>query len=255
MLKKSSRSRHFRNASFLKALGQHCRRLRNQKGYSIDRLAKESDQLSSSVIHRLENGSGAVTVSALFRYAQGLGIPPRALFEFEFADQTHSKVLKPKLFGWDDPKARKQAYLNLLPLYSAKAAAGYFGTGQIAEPESWIEVTGHGPLDRKMFVVRATGHSMLPRIHEGDYLVFRADPTGSRQGKIVLAQYRGPADPETGGSYTVKQYFSSKIASNESEWRHREILLKPLNPEYEPIVLLPKHESEFRIIGEYLFTV
>ncbi len=55
---------------------------------------------------------------------------------------------------------------------------------------------------------------MLPRIHSGDLLVFRADPSGSKQGRVVLAQYRGPADPDTGGSYTVKQYGSSKLAAS-----------------------------------------
>ena len=45
---------------------------------------------------------------------------------------------------------------------------------------------------------RAVGRSMEPMIHDGDFLVFRANPVGTRQGKIVLAQYRGPADPETG---------------------------------------------------------
>jgi SOS-response transcriptional repressor LexA len=33
------------------------------------------------------------------------------------------------------------------------------------------------------------------------------------------------------------------------------ITLSPLNPEYEPIVLSPEREEEFRIVAEYLFTV
>ena len=49
---------------------------------------------------------------------------------------------------------------------------------------------------------------MEPRIHDGDYCVFRAKPEGTRQGKIVLAQYRGPADPETGvcGAAVASRY-------------------------------------------------
>ena len=44
-------------------------------------------------------------------------------------------------------------------------------------------------------------------------MVFRAKPAGTRQGRIVLVQYRGEADPDTGGSYTVKRYSSEKVAA------------------------------------------
>ena len=67
-----------------------------------------------------------------------------------------------------------------------------------------------GRLDERMFVCRAVGRSMEPTIRDGDYVVFRAKPVGTRQGKIVLAQYRGPADPDTGGAFTVKRYSSEK---------------------------------------------
>lgn len=91
-----------------------------------------------------------------------------------------------------------------LPVYSLRAAAGKFGAGQEVTEEGWVKVGGIGRLDTSMFVARAVGRSMEPTIRDGDYLVFRANPVGSRQGKIVLVQYRGPEDPETGGAYTVK---------------------------------------------------
>jgi hypothetical protein len=77
-------------------------------------------------------------------------------------------------------------------------------SGEAVEPEGWVEADGVGRLDERMFVCRAVGRSMEPAIRDGDYLVFRAKPAGTRQGKIVLAQYRGPADPDTGGAFTVK---------------------------------------------------
>ena len=79
---------------------------------------------------------------------------------------------------------------------------------------------GVGRLDERMFVCRALGRSMEPRIHDGDYVVFRAKPAGTRQGRIVLVQYRGAADPDTGGSYTVKRYSSEKVAAEGDDWRH-----------------------------------
>jgi SOS-response transcriptional repressor LexA len=129
----------------------------------------------------------------------------------------------------------EQMFKRFLPVYSLKAAAGYFGEGEAVEPESWVEVDGLGTLDERMFVARAVGRSMEPRIQDSDYLVFRANPAGSRIGKIVLVQYRGPEDPETGGAYTVKKYESEKVPAEEGGWRHQRIVLKPLNPEFSPM--------------------
>ncbi len=143
-------------------------------------------------------------------------------------------------------------YKDHLPLYSLQAAAGYFGSGKAVDPEGWVEVSGFGRLDETMFVARAVGRSMEPRIYDGDFLVFRSKPVGSRQGKIVLVQYHELADPETGGSYTVKRYRSEKSPSVEGEWKHTKITLEPLNPEFLPIILEPEHEGAIQIIAEYL---
>ena len=48
------------------------------------------------------------------------------------------------------------------------------------------------------------------RIPNGAWCVWRLDPTGTLQGKVVLAQGRGIEDPEHGGQYTVKLYESEK---------------------------------------------
>jgi hypothetical protein len=77
-------------------------------------------------------------------------------------------------------------------------------------------------------------------------------PIATPQGKIVLVQYYGPADPETGGSYTVKRYRSEKSPSVEGEWKHTKITLEPLNPEFKPIILEPEDEAPIQVIAEYL---
>lgn len=93
---------------------------------------------------------------------------------------TPSRQTQLRLFRFDDDGVRRDAYKRLLPLYSLKGAAGYFGAGEAVEPEAWVEVTGIRGIDNQMFVARAVGRSMEPRIHDGDYLVFRASPVGSR---------------------------------------------------------------------------
>jgi SOS-response transcriptional repressor LexA len=133
-----------------------------------------------------------------------------------------------------------------------KAATGYFSNGDAVEPEAWIEPDGLGKLDERMFVARAVGRSMEPTIHDGDFIVFRSNLVGTHQGKIVLAQYRGPADPDTGGSFTVKKYSSEKRADPDTDWRHTRIVLSPINREYQPIVVPEDQAEHFRIFAEFV---
>jgi SOS-response transcriptional repressor LexA len=155
-----------------------------------------------------------------------------------------------RLLAFDDERASRDAFKSLLPLYSLKAAAGYFGQGEAVEPEAWVEAEGLGRLSDQMFVCRAVGRSMEPTIRDGDFLVFRAKPAGSRSGRTVLAQYRGPADPETGGAFTVKRYSSVKESTGEDGWRHTRVTLLPTNPAYQPIVLTGDDAANVVVIAE-----
>jgi SOS-response transcriptional repressor LexA len=155
-----------------------------------------------------------------------------------------------KLLSFEHERVRREAFKTLLPFYSLRAAAGYFGRGEAVEPEGWLGAEGVGKLDERMFVCRAVGHSMEPSIRDDDYLVFRAKPTGTRQGKVVLAQYRGPADPDTGGAFTVKRYSSEKVADDDSGWRHTRIVLSPTNPVYQPIVFVADDVEHVEVLAE-----
>jgi len=46
-----------------------------------------------------------------------------------------------------DARARRGAFKTHLPVYSLRAAAGYFGAGEAVEPEGWIESSAVGRLD------------------------------------------------------------------------------------------------------------
>ncbi len=157
-----------------------------------------------------------------------------------------------RLIPLEDERVKREAFKTLLPLYTLKAAAGYFGNGEAVEPEGWIEADGVGRIDERMFVCRAVGRSMEPAIRDGDYLVFRAKPGGTRQGKIVLAQYRGPEDPDTGGAFTVKRYWSEKEGNDEAGWRHTKVRLSPTNPEYSPITLSVRDAGSVAVVAEFV---
>ena len=142
-------------------------------------------------------------------------------------------------------------YIDYLPLYTLKAACGKFGEWQQAEEEGWIKTEGMGKLTSGMFIIQANGHSMEPRIMDGDFCVFRANIVGSRIGKIVLVQHPEHYDFENGGSYSIKKYSSEKKQDPETgEWMHERIILYPLNPDYQPIEI--RNEEGFIVVGEFI---
>lgn len=151
---------------------------------------------------------------------------------------------------------RSEQYIRYLPLYSIRAACGYFGEGEEVSELGWMEVEGIGRrVSNDMFIVQAKGNSMEPRIHDGDYCVFQANPAGSRQGMIVLAQHRGHYDDDNEGSFSIKEYYSEKKSLAFGIWRHTKIELRPLNHDYEPIEITEDDSENFRIVGEFICTL
>lgn len=147
---------------------------------------------------------------------------------------------------------KEEQYTTYLPVYTIKAACGYFGDGEMVEKLGWIKAKGIGRLNMNMYVVQASGHSMEPRIQDGDYCVFRANPAGSRQDKIVLVEHHSYYDDDYVGAYSIKKYTSSKSYDESGNWQHEKIELKPLNQEYSPIILTSDDADEFRVIGEFV---
>ena len=143
-------------------------------------------------------------------------------------------------------------YVDYLPLYSIKAACGYFGDGDDVDELGWIRVDGLGRLNRNMYIVQAVGDSMEPLISDGDYCVFRNNIIGSRNEKIVLVQHHGHYDADNGGRYSIKKYTSRKSYDEFGNWKHEEILLKPINKSYNPIVISEEDSNEFCVIGEFV---
>lgn len=136
---------------------------------------------------------------------------------------------------------------GFIPLYTLRAACGYFEDGQVPEAEGWIDATGHGftPDPKRQFAVHAKGDSMLPKIKDGDICIFEWYNAGSRNGEIVLTQ-SSEYDSEYGGKYTIKRYNSEKTVTDEG-WQHSKVELQPLNPDFDTIEL--NEDGEYRTIG------
>ncbi len=150
----------------------------------------------------------------------------------------------------DPPESER--FKTLVPLYSLKVAAGAFGEAQPVEPECWVELPPGRKLRNGMFAARVVGHSMEPLIPDGSFCLFHSPVTGSRDGRTVLVQHRDIADPESGGSYTVKRYQSEKVESDDGGWRHARVTLLPINAQYQPIVLENIEEGELTVSAEFL---
>jgi SOS-response transcriptional repressor LexA len=148
-----------------------------------------------------------------------------------------------------------ERYVTCVPLVPLKAAAGAFSDPQHIRQAGWdddfewIAVDTRHRLRKGMFVAQVVGKSMEPAIPDGAYCLFRAPVEGTRQGKTVLVQLRDASDPETGQCYTVKRYESEKAAQGDT-WGHACIVLKPLNPDFQPMVLTGKDGGELQVIAE-----
>lgn len=134
-----------------------------------------------------------------------------------------------------------------VPLYTLRAACGYFEDGEVPKEEGWVDASGNDftPDPKRHFAVHAKGDSMLERIHDGDICVFEWYRAGSREGEIVLTEC-SEKDIDYGGMYTIKKYHSEKLITDEG-WQHTKVELKPLNKEYDVIEL--DEDYEYRTIG------
>jgi len=151
----------------------------------------------------------------------------------------------------------EERFIRWVPFYDLTAAAGAFGPEQSApDPgaaSAWAWV-GNSRVTKDMFALRVVGRSMQPRIPDGAICLFRAGEVlaGTRQGRIVLVALRDSVDPETAGRLTVKQYWSEKRFDEEGRSQHVRIELRPLNPDFTPIVITQAEEDSLRVLGEWV---
>ena len=150
-----------------------------------------------------------------------------------------------------DDASVEQRFVTHLPYYpSIKAACHDLSEVEVPyEDVKWIDVSSEmSHLDESMFVVRAMGESMNPKINDGDYCVFSRYTGGSREGEIVLVEGYNIKDYDSDNiACTIKKYHSEKRVT-ENGWEHTCIELIPLNKEYESFLLEPEEDS-FKVMG------
>jgi len=143
---------------------------------------------------------------------------------------------------------------NALPLLNLRAVAnatyesldGFFADENNYE---WKHLEG-GPYPKDCFLVRIEGDSMEPRIPNGSLSLFRRDPGGSRNGKIILCRVETTAGSPMA---VVKRYQSIRRRSQDSLGEAVKIILSSLNTKYKNIELT--EGEEFKILGIYERTI
>jgi SOS-response transcriptional repressor LexA len=155
-----------------------------------------------------------------------------------------------------EPAAR---WREALPVVALQFAAGMFGrSGEFdLDTATWVEPPDWVRPREGLFIAQVTGASMNRRIPDGAWCLFRANPQGTRQGKVVVAQHRSIADPELGGTYTVKVYSSVKEVGADGSWRHAFVTLSPDSddPRFVPIDVPACGDDEVVIVAEFLGVV
>jgi uncharacterized protein len=157
-------------------------------------------------------------------------------------------------------QVERDAGVAAVPVLDLRFAAGSFSDVQALGEEAaeWVALPDWIRPQPGLFVAQVVGESMNRRISNGSWCLFRANPTGTREGKIVVVQSRSISDPETGGRYTIKRYESEKVPAEEGGWRHTRITLHPESDraEFEPIVLQVQNDDEdFKVIAEMLMVL
>jgi SOS-response transcriptional repressor LexA len=157
-------------------------------------------------------------------------------------------------------REERNAGISAAPLVDLRFAAGNFSDPQAFEHQAgeWVALPDWISPQPGLFVAQVVGESMNRRIPNGAWCLFRANPAGTREGKVVVVQHRSIADPETDGRYTIKLYSSEKTHTEDGGWQHSRITLSPdsSNPGYQPIVIeRPEEDESFTVIAEMLMVL
>ncbi len=155
-------------------VGENLRRLRTQRGLSLERLARASG-VSRAMLGQIELGQSAPTINVLWKIARALGVPFSTLITHRGAGTTHvlradtakrltsadGRFVSRALFPFDAPRN--------VELYELRLAAG---TTEHAEPHppGTVEnlVVAQGTVD---ITIAEERHALAA----GDAILFEAD--------------------------------------------------------------------------------
>lgn len=144
-------------------------------------------------------------------------------------------------------------YINAVPQFNFKAAAGLFSANQNISDYKWVELPERYKPSPEYFVCQVKGESMNKVIPNGSWCLFKKCSGGTRNGKIVLVKHQDISDDDHSYGFTVKKYESEKVFAEDS-WRHHKITLLPLSTDssHQPIIVESTEDHMLEVIGEFV---
>ena len=215
-------------------------RQRKKLGLSYTNIA-EKVGISSVYISQVLRGQRIPKDNILLKLSDALGLDPSVvlrLAHYEKAPEAARRYLEPSV----KPAGSDAKFDNIEPyaLGSGRKVPilGWVQAGQFS-PTATGDLSPLGPddyiysdiLGRNLFALRVENDSMEPLFHQGDIIIVNPN-IKARNGDFVVARRK------EGGEVTFKKL---KIEDDE-------IRLKPLNKEYDDIIL--KDDDDFEILGK-----
>ncbi len=234
-------------------MAQRIRALRVARGLTQDAVA-EALGIASKNVQRLEAGRQNLTLKTLSHVADVLDVEPYELLTSSevVASAADDVSLRRALRGLErlghqifPPDAAPAR--GTIPIMSLQAAASRFGGAQDVEISGFIRLKGvrQSQLAGR-FVAQVHGRSMAPTVPSGALALFHSPVVGPLDGRIVAAEWRDPADPETGGAYVLKRVGSLEPRSGGG----LQLRLRSDNPDFPPLFVDAADTSALRVVAE-----
>lgn len=148
-------------------------------------------------------------------------------------------------------------FVNSVPLYSLKVAAGDFFANYDLTSNELIAINDNTRLSSDNFACKIIGNSMNKIIQDGEIALFKKtnDQGRSNNGKIVLVQLIDYNDDDSKSNYTIKEYFSEEPKIIDG-FKSRKLILIPqsTDPSYKNIVFEFSDDTDKKvhIIAEFV---
>ena len=235
-------------------MARRIKELRKLRHLTQEQLAEALD-IATKNVQRLEGGTQNLTLKTLQLVADALDVEPYELLLVPgsgvVADPARSferalRVLEQQ--GHRVTDGQKAKPRGAVPVMTLAAAASQIADAREVEVRAWLKLNGLRPTQTEgRFVAQVVGRSMAPRIPNGALCLFRAPVVGPLEGRIVLAQLRHMADPETGGAYAVKRVGPIGLQPA----RGLSVSLLSDNPEFRPIVIEARGAAQRGVLAEF----
>lgn len=234
------------------SVARRIKELRLARGLTQDALA-EALGIATKNAQRIEAGRQNLTLKTLQQIATILDVEPYELLRaagspvLSDAGRSLERALAAlSARGHQVIPAGGKPPAGACPVLTLEAAASRFGEAKEVAVSSWIKLKGmRASQVEGRFVAMVVGTSMVPTIPARALCLFRAPVVGPIEGRIVLAQWRDDADPDSAGGYVVKRV--GKVEGR-SDGRVSLRLLSD-NRSFKPIDIVAEEANGFRLLA------